>query len=47
MAPVVVALIVTVTLPLAESKTIKPLAVDATTVVVDAPTNGRTVIVPV
>jgi len=47
MAPVVAELSVTVTRPFAESKTIAPLAVDATTVVVEAPTNGRTVIVPV
>jgi hypothetical protein len=46
-APVVASSIVMLTVPNAPPKTILPLAVLATTVVVVAPTNGRTVIVPV
>jgi hypothetical protein len=38
---------VTLIRPVDVVRTIAPLAVLATTVVVDAPTNGRTVIVPV
>jgi|688.fasta_scaffold727482_1 hypothetical protein len=47
MAPVVVASIFTVTDPSNPPKVILPLAVLATTVVVVAPTNGRTVITAV
>ena len=46
-SPVVVASIVTLIRPVSGVRTIRPLAVLATTVVVVAPTNGRTVIVPV
>ena len=38
---------ITVTLPVDWSRVIPPFSVVATTVVVDAPTNGLTVIVPV
>ena len=45
MSPVVVASTVTVTRPVAPPKVILPLVVEATKVVVVAPTNGLTVIV--